>query len=346
MTLIRSALVLAWCLVATPASSRAEEAAAKPADLRPLAVRLVNERVRPAYADLAAAAARHAADWRDACARPNDAALDARLRASYAALAEHWWRIEFVRFGPIIEDFRAERIDFWPDRRNATTRGVAALLDPAAPEPTAESVRAQSAAAQGLPALERILFDAPGAGKRRPARTCAAGRAIAANLAAIGAEVATAWEPLAARAAADESWARELVARLTTDVLGEFQTLIDAKLAALGKTAEAARPDGLEGRRAGLERAALARPIDGMAAMVAGLVGTQTDAATLVATLDTARSVAEGLPPAVGPLLADPKGRSKVVLLRDALRSAQEVALADLPGLVGTTVGFNSRDGD
>ena len=336
---MRHALLLGLALITALAGPL--RAADPPADLRPLAHSMATTVIAPAYRQFAAAVAATAAAWERECRAPSPAraALGETLRDT----ARAWWRIEMVRFGPVGEDFRAERIDFWPERRSATTRGLAELLDPAGAEPSVELLRGLSAAVQGLPALERLSFEGKGA---PTPRECAAGLAVAANLDAMAKEIVAGWDTVAARAATDEAFAGELVARLVTDTLTEFQTLIDAKLAPLGRSVEAARPDALQGRRAGLERDALLAPLDGLERLVAAFVDGREEGAVVVATLDTARSIAGGLPERLGPLLADPRRRSQVVLLRDALKSARETAVTDLPALVGITVGFNSRDGD
>lgn len=331
--------VLLLSLVAFLAPAVAEEPSA--VDPSPIAVHIATEVVRPGYATLARAASENARAWREECAGATPSRE--RLATHHRALAQAWWEVEVIRFGPMVADFRAERLNFWPDRRNATTRGLAALLAPSSPEPTTTSIREASAAVQGLPTLERLIFDAATAPS---GRACAVGRAVADNLRVITEEVEAEWAALAPRLASDRDFAREMVARSVTDLITGFQTLIDGKLAALGKTAETARPEGLEGRRAGLEVAALARTIAGMRRLAIGLVGDRAEGATVLATLETAAGIAADLSEPLGPLLADPRRRSRVVLLRDALRSAQDAAYADLPSLVGITVGFNSRDGD
>lgn len=329
-------LGLVFAVLIGPASARPTAE-----DLRPLARRLAVEIIRPAYADLAARARAAVDAWDEVCR--TSAPARARLVEAHRATARAWWRIEAVRFEPVSEDFRAERIDFWPDRRNATTRGLAGLLDPAAPEPTAAGVRAASAAVQGLPALERLIFDRTGP---LSPRECAAGRAIAANVATLTREIEAGWAPLTEKVGGDEAAAREMVARLTTDVLGEFENLLDGKLAPLGKTPETARPDGFEGRRAGLERDALVEPLVGVTAILRGLLADRAGGETILLTLETAISIGEPLPERLGPLLADPRRRASIVLLRDAIRAARDVAASDLPALLGVAVGFNSRDGD
>lgn len=348
----RFALLLAVVLTLPFAGgAEAQSPAAGERDPRPTATGAIEGFVRPGYGALAEAARAHAAAWAGFCGERKREGL-AGLTRSYQRLADAWGRIEFLRYGPIGEDFRAERIDFWPDKRNATTRGVAALLAADAAEPTAATIKSASAAVQGLPALERILYD-PGATARlvgpgtEGARACAAGRAIAGGVAAMADEVTAGWGPIAREVATDPALAREVSARLVTDLLSGFQTLIDAKLLpGMGKTAEAARPEAFQGRRAGRVREGFARPLAGMEDLARHLVGGETGAATLLATLTTARSVAEGLPDDFADGLGQPKRRMRAILLLDALRGAQDVALADLPPLVGVTVGFNSRDGD
>ena len=94
---------------------------------------------------------------------------------------------------------RAERLYFWPDPRNATARQLGELLagrDPAAL--TAEGFVRASAAVQGLPAVERLLFDEGAAAAFRRGgdvgrRRCEVLEAITRNVAGITGEVAREW---------------------------------------------------------------------------------------------------------------------------------------------------------
>lgn len=323
----------------------AAPACAEPDD-RATALRAINAYAAPASAAFMETAAHHEQDWRALCAKRSKAAL-ARAQASFRQTADAWARMELLRIGPAGEDFRAERVNFWPDRRNATTRGLADLIDAKTP-PTAQAIRAASAAVQGLPALERLLFDKGGATLvgASGGKICAVGQAISGNLAALAQEINAGWGPV--RAALDQGpQARETVARFATDLLTEFQSLIDSKLSpALGKDSETARPNALEGWRANRARESFIEPLKGVEALARALIERPDEAQTLFATLATARAIAEDLPADFPAVLADPKRRFQAVLLRDALRAAQDVANRDLPELIGVTVGFNSRDGD
>src|SRR5207247_4902359 len=82
------------------------------------------------------------------------------LQRAYLATADTWSQIEFLHYGPIGEEFRAERLSYWPERKNATAKGLAVLLEKdGVADLTPEMFVKNSVAAQGLPALERLLFD-------------------------------------------------------------------------------------------------------------------------------------------------------------------------------------------
>ena len=131
-------------------------AAEAPRDLRGPANRAVREVVMPAYERLATSAATHAAAWDRACANHDPRAL-AGLAVGYRDVADAWATIEFVRVGPVAHDFRAERIEFWPDKRNAGARGLAALLAEPTP-PTAATVAAASVATPPAYSGTRLSF--------------------------------------------------------------------------------------------------------------------------------------------------------------------------------------------
>jgi hypothetical protein len=148
-------LVLTGALV-SPAV--AEESDRDPV-YRRLNASLIEHHVLPRYARLAAAAAALEATARRFCAARATAPLD-EVRAAFHAADDAWHDVEHLEFGPMTFRLRAERLYFWPDPRNTTARQLAELLagrDPATL--TAESVVRGSAAVQGLPATERLLFD-------------------------------------------------------------------------------------------------------------------------------------------------------------------------------------------
>ncbi|MFN0263625.1 imelysin family protein [Tepidamorphus sp. 3E244] len=92
------------------------------------------------------------------CQGPSPDSLSA-LRDQFAATVDAWSRVEMIRFGPAREDYRFERIFFWPDRKGRGLRQVQGFVgakEPAALDP--KTLYEQSVAVQGLPALDFLLF--------------------------------------------------------------------------------------------------------------------------------------------------------------------------------------------
>lgn len=144
-------------------------------------------------------------------------------------LAQAWAHVEFLRFGPLVQDNRFERIFFWPDPRGTVQRRTqAALGSQDAKLLEAGVLRAASVAIQGMPSLEYALYGGSQAllGSSPPAGApettapssplpgnalqggssatstasqddyrCAYATAVAANVATLAAEVAQAWGP-------------------------------------------------------------------------------------------------------------------------------------------------------
>jgi predicted lipoprotein len=162
-----------------------------------LVIDVIDGQVVPRFKELEAATQRLASEFKGLCAKPNEGAARASVDASLKATVRAWGALDFLRFGPMTEASRLERFYFWPDPRGFTARQLAALLarrDPALLN--GRALAAQSAAVQGLSALELILYDdkAPVAGDSEDARYhCAFAAAIADNLAAIGADLVTGW---------------------------------------------------------------------------------------------------------------------------------------------------------
>lgn len=129
------------------------------------------------------------------CGEASPQALNA-ARAAFSETVSAWGRIEMVQFGPAMDENRSERVLFYPDPRGIGLRQVQAIL--ATEDPTAtktETLKHKSVAAQGLGALEFVLF---GTGSEALAKAgdpfrCRYAAAIAANLNEIGGELEAAW---------------------------------------------------------------------------------------------------------------------------------------------------------
>ncbi|MFO1120797.1 MAG: imelysin family protein [Hyphomicrobiales bacterium] len=297
--------------------------------------RLVSGAIVPGFDRLAAAARRHAADWTAYCAAPTEEGRSTLL-ASFNETADRWAAVEIYRTGPSAAAFRHERFDLWPDRKNAVSRGLAALKKETGDAPAkARQIAAASAAVQGLPALERLLYD-----KDEEAAQCRLGPAIAANAARLAAEMKDAWiapPPRASEAAR---------AALATDLVTSYAVIKDTKIeAVIGKAPDQVKPKAAEFWRSGRSLRDIALNLEGLALAAEIMAPRLPEDAALFSTTRQAARIAATTDGDLGSLAAGER-RSDAVLLHDAVKAAGDRAAIEIPSAFAVTIGFNSLDGD
>jgi hypothetical protein len=304
--------------------------------------RIVTDFIRPGFAALAAEARQHAAAWQAYCRAPSARELE-KLATSFQSFADSWAGIEIIRSGPAAEDFRHERFYFWPERKNAVERGLNALLSQS-PALDAAAISKQSAAVQGLPALERLLYadgrpDAQLGTGQQGKIGCAAGEAISANAAGIAAEMAAAW-------AADPGTASpEARAALATDVVTAYAILKDSKIeAVIGKDENLVKPRAAEFWRSGRPMRNIILNFEALARLNDFLFPNPSEDVALPYATMTVLGIAE----ATGDLADTARGKKRrdAIFLLDAAAAAQDRAIIEVPLALGVTIGFNSLDGD
>lgn len=311
--------------------------------------RIVERFIVPHYQALSLTADAQEKAWSEFCAKPDEIGFKALQRA-YLATADSWSQIEFLRYGPIGDEFRAERLSYWPERKNSTAKALTALLEKNGTEDLApEMFIKNSVGVQGLPALERLLFDDRAQMEMlnglRKERRCAVGQAIAWNIVIIAHDVRLGWTNDVVEAIANPDTAKEATSRIATDFLASFAYMRDTKLrAALGKDAAQARPALAEGWRSQRSKRALTLNLETLRD-VAKLIMKGKEGDTL-STIATALSFTDALPEDFGPALRDIKARQQFYLVLDALAAARDKAHEEIPAVLGVTVGFNSQDGD
>lgn len=328
------------------------------------ALAAVDQFVIPAYRALADATEAQQKAW--AAFAANRAGGDFTvLRKTYNDACDAWARAQIVKTGPIGLFLRYDRFAYWPEARNVTQRTLDALLASRDPKDlTAETLAHDSVAAQGLTALERLLYDgdnpeallkAPGeAGTRR----VAVGEGIAANLAQISKDVVAEWtapDGVRAMMAASKPWksifadAPEAARLLLTDLATAYRIMHDVKLLpVMGANADAAKPKSAEAWRSGRSTRDLALNLEATEAMAKPFTASATAAHrnrlnVLFAAADKAMAA---VPSDLGEAAADPKRRPQVDAARLAIKAVQTEMVKNLPGDLGIILGFNSLDGD
>lgn len=114
--------------------------------------------------------------------------------ADWRAAMVAWQHVQYLRVGPVEEDNRRFRVQLFPDANEAVRRGVDGLLG-GTQAITEEVVQSSSVGAQGLPALEYLLYmdSASLTGAADAPRRCELAAAIAANLRTIARQIGDPW---------------------------------------------------------------------------------------------------------------------------------------------------------
>lgn len=297
----------------------------------------------------------------------NDGRSDVEpVQRAFGQAVQAWAGIEFLRFGPLVQDNRYEKLAFWPDTRGVMPRQVRALLaesDTALLAPG--ELAARSVAVQGLPALEFVLYDTPGLLTSPPgpetAYACAYAVAVAANIVAQGTALQQAWSPegdfgrLFTEPAADNALYRnqqEIAAEAIKALSTGLQFAREAKLSpVLGDAAPNARPNRAAWRRSGMSGPALSAGIAGIRAFYdAGQYAYSQDndwiGPALGGELERVVQILQAQDQPLSDALRDEAGWQQYALVALMLNNAKRIVDEHVAPALGVTIGFNALDGD
>lgn len=155
--------------------------------------RTLEAHVLPHFAALETAAAKLPEAVELTCTKGSDSSHE-ELESAFRTTVLAYAGVAYLRFGPLIEGSRRERLSFWPDPRGIMNRQLRQLIasnDPA----VLSDIAKQSAAVQGLPALEALIFDknAPLGPAEDATYRCKLASAIAHNIHLLTSEINGDW---------------------------------------------------------------------------------------------------------------------------------------------------------
>jgi len=288
------------------------------------------------------------------------------VQQAFAGTVQAWAGVEFLRFGPLVQGNRYEKLAFWPDTRGVMQRQVRAILaaaDPAVVAPGALASR--SVATQGLPALEYVLYGTPGLVVSAPGKdtsyACSYAVAVAGNIANVSTELKQAWSAEGefgrqfTQPSADSDLYRsqqEVAAEAVKALSTGLQFARDVKLLpVLGESMKAARKQRAAFWRSGQTVPALAASINGMVAFYeAGDYHYSEDeswiGSSLTDELHRAAQALESLNQPLTSLLEDEAGWRRLSLAGLILKNAKDIVDQHVAPALGVTIGFNALDGD
>ena len=153
----RSTLITAL-LPVTALLSQASLAAPTADQWQAINVQLSQHYVQPRYQELANASQQLANATSTLCSKNNKRSLQ-ESRDAFHQTMDAWQGIQHVQFGPVEFLMRNFSLQFWPDKKNLTSKQLNTLLSEENPDNlTPDYFRGASIAVKGLPALERLLF--------------------------------------------------------------------------------------------------------------------------------------------------------------------------------------------
>lgn len=289
----------------------------------------------------------------DYCAGKLDLAA---LRARYLAAVDGYMPLQWLNFGPAVLFDRGFRLNFWPDSRNAVGRQLASLLDEVAASPEAlDNFSDRSVAVQGLPAMERLLYDEPVAAPGQPA--CKLLVTIAGSVKQVSGEIMDDWARVGTLPGTDndDQFSQALFGALQQ----QLELMADRKLArVIGPSEADARPRLAEAWRSQHSVANILHNIKGISAFFEAdggegwrhklLAGDHDDDLyALLQALDGAHGILEGeADHPLDALIHDAAGRGVLQSAAGHLKQARQIMIHKVGPALGLNVGFNSLDGD
>jgi uncharacterized protein len=372
---ILSAALIAVSLWAAPAHAEADHGA--------IAEAALTQVIRPGYGALDAAAGVLEGKVGDLCSTPSASALrDAR--SAFAATVAAWSKVEILRFGPVTQDHRYERLFYWPDPKGLGQRQVhQALANQDQTVTIPDTLADKSVALQGLPALEYLLYgegsESLGKGgglgadlksgdtleqvEANAAFRCGFALSVATNVARVAGETAQDWRDGSDFAKAFSSPSpesslyrtpKEVTLELFKAFTAGIELVRDQKLAKpLGASAEEAKPKLAAFWRSGLAFKNMAGNVEGVHDLFAKggfqqVVAQESPGVegSILFDLNHAIDVLGSIDTPVAEAFGDPELRAKLQALRVALKSARDTAGDMIEQGAGLSFGFNAMDGD
>lgn len=165
-------------------------------DASPILNAVLERYIQPSYHDFQDDSVHLMAAVHSLCEHPTKAHLQ-KAQAAFSLTAKSWAHIEWLRVGPVMADYRLERVLFYPDRKGTGLRQVQrALIKQDRTTLDVDSLSQKSVAMQGLGALEFLLF---GTGHENladigDAYRCQYALAIASNLSQIATALVDGWK--------------------------------------------------------------------------------------------------------------------------------------------------------
>ncbi|MEY4589161.1 MAG: hypothetical protein RL497_1237 [Pseudomonadota bacterium] len=295
------------------------------------------------------------------CQNPANPGEYQEARAAWRTAVLAWQPVNLIKLGPVLEDNQAWKIQFWPDNHNLVEKKVKTLL--AENEPiTDETLNGASVVAQGLSAIEFLLYD-----PQYPDHTALSGkpcdllRLAAQRVDTVALGLLTAWQqgsggawPAAAPTPGSEG-EQTALADLTKTLVTSLEIIKKDKLEGpIGNpSTPEAKPFHSESWRSNTGKAALLAQLKGAAQLIEqGLAPylkspeQQTLHTQLKENLTQVINNLEANPAELVTLVNSEAGRTQIAQSAQTLGKINGLLKRDLTKTLNLQLGFNGNDGD
>jgi uncharacterized protein len=302
---------------------------------------IVEQVVVPGFQNTEDAAKTHAAAWETYClsSAPPDLI---QLRETFHSVGDAWATAEMFRSGPASKDFRRDKLYLWPERKNAVARALAAVLqNPEDIKTDAEWIAQQSAAIQGLPALERLLFDDDIKPREKiDTPNCRLGQAVSKNVVAISTQLSEEWKALS------KTQNLQLRTALATDIVTGIALAKDDKIEnVIGRGKTPSKPKAAEFWRSARSLRNLIGNLSTYRQIADIVARAELETSNMAfAATTTLKSTSDMKEPLAA--YAEASLRRDGNFLIASMDSLGDIAALEVPAALGVTIGFNSSDGD
>ncbi|MEH6579830.1 MAG: imelysin family protein [Amphritea sp.] len=325
---------------------------------------IVTVHIVPGYQRFAAASRALETASQQLCKQPDMQQLQ-RVQQAFQDTMDGWQKIQHLQFGPIENLMRNFSIQFWPDKKNLTSKQLNHLLAEQNPDTLQpDYFRSASIAVKGLPAMERLIFNGKGVEPfRNNSYHCRLNAGISSYLATMGRETADEWRnfsnafvtPGDGISYYDDN--QEAAIDLMKSLVEPVEVIRDLKiLRPLGNKAGRVKPRRTESWRSQHSLRNIQLNISSLHSLYSGTGNTsvrqlleqqggQTLANDIDIQFDTIEQQLGQVPAPISASLKQPQTQQQFRQLAAELKILHQ-QLSTVTQLLNIQLGFNSRDGD
>lgn len=335
----------------------------------PLNLSLTHDHVLPRYRDLTQSTTQLSDATKSYCQAPDEKKL-VDLQQSFHTAFDDWMRIQHIRFGPINEDSRYYKLQFWPDKHGVVRKHIKNFLNHMETENASlENLQSGSVAIQGFPAAEQLLFSE--ANPLLPSTSdfpqrCQLLQWVSITLAKTTQTIHQIWDDKAgfqnvietAPAGNDDYLSdKEVSQEFLTNLQTGLKFVDESKLLdPLGKSEKKPRPKRAESWRSQRSLRNILINLQALQHLYSGKEDAYFEqmikaengelANSLQDHFQTAIQLAESVTIPLSQAVKDPTQRPKVVQLQQTIKDLRHLVEKQLTKATDINLGFNSLDGD